>query len=308
MLPKLKLHQQFTLASLTAFIILLPGQNPLQTLALSPQDPQVKTINFELPLAPYPILVGTPAPYTTAQAAIVLDVDSAAILYQKNPDTKLMPASTTKIITALVALEAYDLGQLITVKEADESIGHSMRLVKGEIIAVESLLYGILVESGNDAGLALAQAYPGGYQQFVNRMNIKAKELHADNTTFRNVSGVEQFGHVTTVRDLSIIARYAMQNPTFAKMVSTKTITVKSSDGKISHKLENINELLGVVPGLIGIKTGWTENAGECLVALTTREGKSILTVVLGSKDRFGESQSLIEWAFANHKWEQIRI
>ena len=156
--------------------------------------------------------------------------------------------------------------------------------------------------------MALAQNYPGGYQQFVNRMNSTAQKLHASNTNFRNVSGVEQYGHVTTVRDLSIIARFAMQNPLFAKMVATKFITVNSSDGTIIHKLGNINELLGVVPGLIGIKTGWTENAGECLVTLTQRQGKSILTVILGSTDRFGESTSLIEWAFANHKWEEIKF
>src|SRR3989344_4119821 len=307
MLKKLKLHQQMTGISLAALIMLLHGQNPYQTLQLHPQASPITPLDQLPQLADYPVFTGKAAPYTTAHSVIVIDVDSAVILYQKNPDNQLMPASTTKIMTALVALEAYDLNQIVTIKEADESIGHSMHLVKGETISVENLLYGILVESGNDAALALAQNYPGGYQQFVNRMNSTAQKLHASNTNFRNVSGVEQHGHVTTVRDLSIIARFAMQNPLFAKMVATKFITVKSSDGTIIHKLGNINELLGVVPGLVGIKTDWTENAGECLVTLTTREGKSILTVVLGSKDRFGESQSLIEWAFANHKWEEIK-
>jgi len=308
MLKKLKLHQQMTGISLAALIMLLHGQNPYQTLQLHPQASPITTLDQLPQLADYPVFTGKAAPYTTAHSVIVIDVDSAVILYQKNPDTQLMPASTTKIMTALVALEAYDLNQIVTIKEADESIGHSMHLVKGETISVENLLYGILVESGNDAALALAQNYPGGYQQFVNRMNSTAQKLHASNTNFRNVSGVEQYGHVTTVRDLSIIARFAMQNPLFAKMVATKFITVNSSDGTIIHKLGNINELLGVVPGLIGIKTGWTENAGECLVTLTQRQGKSILTVILGSTDRFGESTSLIEWAFANHKWETIEI
>lgn len=304
MFAKLKVHQQVFFVSLAAFILLLPGQNDYQTLQLYPQTPQVKAVDELPPLAPYPVFSGEAASYLTAKSAIVIDVASAAVLYQKNPDLELMPASTTKIVTALVALDSYKLDDIITVKEADDSIGHSMELVRGEQITVENLLYGILVESGNDAALALAQAYPDGYQAFVDRMNQKAEDLHADNTAFRNVSGVEQFGHTTTVRDLSIIARVAMQNPTFARMVETKSIIVKSIDGKFVHNLENINELLGVVPGLKGVKTGWTENSGECLVTYTERNGHAIVTVVLGSADRFGESQSLIEWAFTNHRWE----
>lgn len=314
-LSKLRLHHQAMLVALVALLVLLPGQNGYQTLILHPQTQKVKALTVELPtFTQYPVFHGDPAPPLTAKSALVIDVDSAVVVYQKDPDRELMPASTTKIMTALVALDVYDLNQVLTVKEADESIGHSMHLVRGETMTVEGLLYGILVESGNDAALALAQGYPQGYQEFVNRMNSKAKELHATHTVFRNVSGVEQVGHVTTVRDLSIIARAAMQNPEFAKIVATKTVTIKSTDAKIVHQLENINELLGVVPGIKGIKTGWTEHAGECLVTLTEREvptktgnvTKSIITAILGSEDRFGESQSLIEWAFANHTWEAI--
>lgn len=305
----LRLHLKAMVFTTTLFLLLLPGQNYYQTLELHPQPPQVRATTVTAPeLADYPVFSGTPAPALSAPAAIVVDVDSAVIMYEKNPRTKLMPASTTKIMTALVALEQYNLTEILTVQEADESIGHSMHLKRGEKISAENLLYGILVESGNDAALTLAQNYPGGYQKFVDRMNQKTRELNAEDTTFRNVSGVEQYNHVTSVRDLALIGKAAMQNPIFARMVATKSITVTSADGAIVHELSNINELLGEVPGLRGIKTGWTEHAGECLVTLTERNGRSIITVILGSNDRFGESTALIEWAFANHTWEKVEL
>ena len=127
-----------------------------------------------------------------------------------------------------------------------------------------------------------------------------------DKTTFKNVSGVEQWQHMTTVRDLAVLAREAMKNEVIAKMVATKSITVADVSGETEHELENVNQLLGEVEGLRGLKTGWTTHAGECLITDTVREGKEIITVVLGSEDRFGESRSLIEWAYANHEWKNL--
>lgn len=301
--PRLKLG----LASLLLLLVLIPGQNDYQRLWPHPQALPVKRNPLELPPpTQYPVFAGVEAPYLTAQAVIVVDSDSAVVLYEKNAQVPLFPASTTKIMTALVALEAYPLDEVITVKQASESIGHEMRLVPGERISVKNLLYGALVESGNDAALALAQHYPGGYQDFIDRMNQKAKEFNLENTQFRNVSGVEQAGHVTTVRDLAILAKEALKNETFAEIVGTEVVTLQSEDGEITHTLRNINELLGTVPGVKGVKTGWTENAGECLVTVTERDGHTIITVVLGSEDRFGESKKLIDWAFANHRWEKI--
>ncbi|MBI2010370.1 MAG: D-alanyl-D-alanine carboxypeptidase [Candidatus Chisholmbacteria bacterium] len=296
-------------AALLAVFTLTPGMSVYENLTPHPQAPPVKTAGLTLPTpAPYPVAQGELAPALSAEAAIVIDTNSAAVLYEKNADALLLPASTTKIMTAFVALEHYNLTDVITVTQASSSIGQSMRLVRGETITVENLLYGLLVASGNDAAFALAQSYPGGYTAFVDKMNQKAQELHLTNTTFRNVSGVESYGHVTTVRDLSILAREAMKNPTFAQMVATPSITVRSSDGTIVHNLYTINELLGKVEGLKGIKTGWTENAGECLVTATERNGHEIITVMLGSEDRFDESQRLIEWAFANVSWENFEL
>jgi len=137
-------------------------------------------------------------------------------------------------------------------------------------------------------------------------MNQLVKDLGLHDTQFTNPSGLDDFGHYTTVHDLANISAYAASNPVFSKMVATKNITVTDVDNTIIHELESINQLLGEVPGLVGLKTGWTELAGECLVTLTKRNNHQIITVVLDSQDRFSESQQLINWAFNNHKWQKV--
>lgn len=249
-------------------------------------------------------VTGVKAPGVTARAAIVIEAGSGTVMYQKNAQTPLPPASTTKLMTAMVALEAYKLDEVLTVKQAGEAIGQDMGLVGGEKMTVENLLYGLLVKSGNDAALTVAENYPQGYQAFVEKMNQKAREWQMTKTQFKNVSGVEQAEHVTTVRDLAVLAKEAMQNEALAKMVGSQEIDVTDVTGKFTHRLININQLLGKVEGLRGVKTGWTVNAGECLITDTVRNGREIITVVLGSEDRFGESRQLIEWAFANHEWK----
>jgi D-alanyl-D-alanine carboxypeptidase (penicillin-binding protein 5/6) len=189
-----------------------------------------------------------------------------------------------------------------------------MRLVKGEAISVENLMYGVLVASANDAALVLAQNYPGGEQGFLAAMNNKAKELNLNDTYFANPTGLDsdEWGNLlparsyTTALDLARLASWAMRNEVLAKMVATPQITVSDTSGKRQHQLYTINELLGYLPGIKGIKTGWTEEAGECLVSYTEREGRGIITVVLGSGNRFGETASLVDWAFSNHQWQKI--
>ena len=295
------------LAVVILVLISLPGQNDYQTLGIKPQAPRVRGAEIAIAQELVPVNVtGVKALGLTARAALVMDVTSGTVMYQKNIQTPLLPASITKVMTALVAIEAYGLDEVLTVKRADEAIGQSMGLVVGEKMTVENLLYGLLVKSGNDAALALAENYPAGYQAFIDKMNQKAKEWQMTDTTFKNVSGVEQWQHTTTVRDLAVLAREAMKNEIVAKMVATKSITVTDVTGEIKHELKNVNQLLGEVEGLRGLKTGWTTNAGECLITDTVRDGKEIITVVLGSEDRFGESRSLIEWAYANHEWKNM--
>jgi D-alanyl-D-alanine carboxypeptidase (penicillin-binding protein 5/6) len=289
-------------------------------LAISGQIPPVKQIinpphlvskNFP----PNPVLAASsslPAgrqdfPILSAQGALAVDLDSGVSLYEKNPDTKLLPASTTKIVTGLVALDSYPLDQIITIGRKNV-VGQKMGLYPGEQISVENLLYGLLVYSANDAAEALAMNYPGGYDAFIVAMNAKAKNLSMINSNFQNPVGLDGLNQVTTAQDLIRVSEVAVRIPEFAKIVGTKSIGFTDVSGKIKYNLKNINELLGVVPGVLGIKTGWTENARENLVTYIERDGHKVMIAVLGSQDRFGETKELIDWIFANYNWQEVKL
>lgn len=257
-------------------------------------------------LSSLPTLVGqAPFPILSAEAALGVDIDSGVSLYEKNADTPLLPASTTKIITALVAMDYYPPDMELNVPKINVD-GQKMGLIAGEKIKARDLLNGLLVYSTNDAAETLAQNFPGGRDLFIAAMNIKARQLSLDHSNFKNPSGLDGNTQVTTARDLIRVAQVAMQNPTFAKIVATKEITVKSQDGKIVHKLTNINKLLGAVPGVMGVKTGWTENARENLVTFVVRDGHRVMIALLGSSDRFGETKELIDWIFSSYSWSPV--
>lgn len=247
-------------------------------------------------------------PIISAQGAIVVDLDSGVGLYEKNPDIKLLPASTTKIVTALVALETYSLDDILTVPQGVSVDGQKIGLYYGEKMSVEDLLYGLLVYSANDAAMTLASNYPGGYEKFVAAMNEKAKSLSMTNSFFENPVGLDGIKQATTARDLLRASEVAMRNAEFAKIVSTKSVQITDVSGRSKYNLKNINELLGNVPGVLGIKTGWTENARENLVTFVERDGHKIIFVVLGGQDRFGETKELIDWVFANYEWQKVNM
>lgn len=242
------------------------------------------------------------APLINAESALVIDIDSAVLLFQKNPGRKLYPASLTKIMTALVALDNYALTSPITVNNISTP-PQKIYLLPGEKITVENLLYATLVASGNDAAEALADAFPGGRSAFILQMNEKARSLHLVNTHFNNPTGFDDPNHYSTSLDLARLAIFAVSHPVISRIVATPAASIFSQDGKVEHKLTNINRLLGKVNGVKGVKTGYTQLAGEALITLTERSNHQILTVVMGSPDRFFESEQLIEWAFANHQW-----
>lgn len=257
-------------------------------------------------VSPLPVLAESATfPVLSAQGVIATDRDSGVFLYEKNPDQELLPASTTKIMTALVALDYYPKDLVLEIPEIRVE-GQKMGLVRGEKITVENLLYGLLVYSANDAAEALAAGYPGGREFFIEAMNRKAKELHLTKTEFVNPSGLDASGHHSTARDMTLLAEVAMRDPFFSEIVSTKEIIIRSEDGKIVHRLKNINELLGEVEGVRGVKTGWTENARENLVTYVERGDKRILIGLLGSQDRFGETKELIDWIFENYDWTNV--
>lgn len=303
-LPKKLDHSRQLLAvSCLLLALLYPGHNALQTIVLTPGPVRSYDVGHS-EFVIYPTNDGTVVPPLSARGIVVQDLTSHATIFERQADKYMMPASTTKIMTALVALDTWqDLGTVLTVKNEDRAIGQTIDLVRGEQLTVGSLLKGILIHSGNDAALALADNYPGGYSDFVTAMNAKAKSLHLDNTTYKNPSGIEQYGHVTTPRDLAILAGVAMSNPIIAEIVNTKFAVIKDVTGEIAHPLETTNELLGVIEGLKGLKTGWTENAGECLVSYIERDGHPVIIVVLGSLDRFGETSKLVDWVYSHHEW-----
>ena len=261
------------------------------------------------PPAPYPTnITGVyPGEEITAGGVVVMDVDSHMYLYKRNDTLLLSPASTTKLLTALVALEAYKIDDVVSIASVSAA-GQSMGLVAGEKITVENLLYGALIQSGNDAAMALAEFYPEGVEKFVDRMNEKAQSLHMEKSHFTNPMGFDGSEHKVTPHDLSLLAMAAMQNKTIAKMVAIPQITVSDVNHLYFHKLSNVNQLLGKIPGVGGIKTGWTEAAGENLITYVERNGKKVIFVVLHSKDRFGDTTKLIDWVFENYRWEEMKI
>lgn len=295
---------------------LFPGQSYYLTMRADANTPIASVVNISLPPpAPYPVnTTGVNSPALSAYSAIVLDYDSRVVMYGKNEKVWLLPASTVKIMTALVSLDHYqDLEEVITVRDASDA-GQDMQLVAGERIRVKDLLYGLLVSSANDAALILAQNFPGGEENFVKAMNQKASQLNLLDTYFANPTGLDSSSNgeilsdysYTTAYDLARLAAWALKNPVFSQIISTPEITVSDVDGKIKHRLFTINELLGKVEGLKGVKTGWTEDAGQCFVSFTQRNGRSIITAILNSQDRFGETVKLIDWAFTNHEWQDL--
>ena len=249
-----------------------------------------------------PVSKNIKAPILTATGIYIADLNTGVVLYEKNANTRLLPASLTKIMTALVAMDYFDNDTVLQVKNGQSVNGNTVKLIKGDKLTATDLLYALLVPSGNDAAVTLAENYPGGYQAFINRMNSKVTQMGLINTHFSNVSGVESTNHFTSAYDITMLAKAALARPQFSSIVSTQKITVKSLKGNL-YPLETTNTLLGQ-DGIFGVKTGWTPSAGECLVILAEKDNHPVIITVLNSKDRFGEAQALFKWVFENYSWE----
>jgi len=261
-------------------------------LAETIQIPKVELISAELP-----------QPILTAVAAIAYDPNLEKILFQKNIHTKLAPASTTKIMTAIIASEHYNSGDLLTVPAAAIVGGSTMGLSAGEQLTFRSLLYGMMLNSGNDAAYTIAYNYPGGLESFIAKMNERASALGATDTHFDNPAGFDSSNHYSSAYDLLLIGKEAMKNARLGTVFSTKETSVTSIDKTQSHVLKNLNKLLKE-DGVLGMKTGTTEMAGESFVGLIERNNQTVLTVMLNSQDRFGETKNLIDWIFKNYSWK----
>lgn len=305
--PKI-LEKNLLFLSLLSFIFISSSALSLSK-SLEPRSEAKAANERARKYPPLPVLNSSAAsfPILSAQSVLATDLGSGKTLFELNPDSTFLPASITKIVTALVSLDYYHLDQVLRVNGIRVE-GQKMGLISNEEIRVEDLLYGLLIYSANDAAEVLAVNYPGGRDAFISAMNRKAQEFNLNQTQFKNPSGLDDFGHVSTARDLVRISKHAMENPIFSKIVSIENVVVTSVDGKIKHRLVNINQLLGEVEGVGGVKTGWTENARENLVTYIDRDGKRIMIALLGSQDRFGETKELINWIFANYDWREVVV
>ncbi|MCB0254487.1 MAG: D-alanyl-D-alanine carboxypeptidase [Anaerolineae bacterium] len=234
-------------------------------------------------------------PPLSAPAALVADSATGRVLGSVNATQPRAMASTTKLMTALLVLENADLSDLVTVSPTALVGGASMGLVAGETLTVEDLLWGLLLNSGNDAAMALAEHVGGSEQAFVELMNQRAAELGLTSTHFANPHGLDAPDHFSSVADLWRLAELDMANPTFRSMVATR------SHEAAGHQLFTTNELLGVYPGADGIKTGTSDAAGQCLVASVSEDGLRTIAVVLGSEDRYGDAETLFEFGEAHY-------
>lgn len=265
-----------------------------------------KPINFKIKvegyLTPVPVQNFQEAPAITARSAIIIDATSGHVLYQKEPDIPHLPASTTKLMTALVVLENCDPQKIVNVNYLEKE-GTQMGLATGDQVTVENLLYGLLVASGNDAAYVLASSCSDSYSHFILEMNRRAQSLAMDSTHFVNPAGFDSPFQYSTARDLAKLAKIAIANPLLSKIVTIRSTVVTDVSGRKTYYLENINKLLGFIDGIEGVKTGQTDGSLEILISKVTRHGNSIIVVVLGSQDRFEESRQLIEWTFKNFQW-----
>ena len=252
---------------------------------------------IKINIKPIPYLKLPYYPEVTAESIYLVDLPSFTPIFSRNENLKLFPASTTKILTALVAYDVYKPDQIITVKKIITD-GQVMGLIIGEKITVENILYGTLVHSGNDAAFVLADNY--GYYKFVDLMNKKARDLGMKNSYFSNPNGLDSAPQHSTAFDLSLAARELLKNPYLSKIVSTKEISISDVDFKYFHQLTNVNKLLGEIQGLGGLKTGYTENAGENLVSFYKKNGHQFVIVILKSLDRFNDTKNIITWIEAN--------
>ncbi|MBI2641076.1 D-alanyl-D-alanine carboxypeptidase [Candidatus Roizmanbacteria bacterium] len=259
---------------------------------------------MEIDVQPVPYLITPSSPDISAEGVYIADITSFTPILEQRSRQRFLPASTAKIITALVALDVFKPDDIVTVKRVFAE-GQTMDLAVGEKITVENLLYGTLVHSANDAAYALADAY--GFDRFIEKMNKKTKELNMTNSRFRNPAGLDEFTQYTTPYDLALASRALLENRLLKKIVSTKEIIIGDIEFKRFHTLSNVNKLLGEVQGIGGLKTGFTQNAGENLVSFYLSSGKQFIIVLMKSEDRFEDTKKVVTWINTNVSYLSVQ-
>jgi D-alanyl-D-alanine carboxypeptidase len=240
-------------------------------------------------------------PVLSASAAAVIEEPCHAVVHSYNAHTRLSPASLTKIVTALVAAERVDLAQTIDVTVDGPALSAStnatiMGLQPGQSLGMVDLLYGMLLPSGNDAALQIAEYIAGNEAEFADLMNAKVKEYGLEDSHFANPHGLDEPGHYTSAYDIALLGSHLLDDPDLAAIVGTRSYQ-PYWDGP---RVNNLNLLLGQYPGALGVKTGYTPQAGQTIVAAAERNGRRFIVAVLGSADNFADATALLDWAFAS--------
>ncbi len=247
------------------------------------------------------LLQAAALPNVSASSAILIRADNGACIAAYNADERRGMASTTKIMTALVAIENGNLDQKVTVPDAALGVeGSSLYLKKGEQMTLRDLLYGLMLQSANDAAEAIAITVGGSVEGFVAMMNQKAAALGLQNTHFTNPHGLSDDSHYTTARELAAISAYALQNETFCAICSTKKTTIPAAEGV--RWLLNHNKMLTIYDGAYGVKTGFTKATGRCLVTAATRDGVQLVAVTLNAPDDWNDHRALLDYGFSQYE------
>ena len=249
-----------------------------------------------------PILKTKEKPNLSTNYYILLDNDSNKIILSKNENGRIYPASTTKLATALTALNIYPLEEVVTIP-SEYTDGKVMELKAGEKVTIKTLVAGLLIYSANDAAFNLANHYSGGVPAFINQMNKLVEKYNLKNTHFVNFDGLHNENHYSTPYDLAQLGRIASQNPTLREFVKTKSLNLSDLNGQIVHHVTSTNELLEIIPEIEGLKTGWTPEASGSFIGLININGHYLISVVAQSEDRFTDTKLLIGWAKNNLNW-----
>ncbi len=277
-----------------------PTPSAIRPLAAPTAPPVVAT-------APAPVRKpGAPDPNPSTNHVIVVDGDSGAILFERNPYERVAPASLTKIMTAILGIEYGNLSEHVHTDVDARTLGDStvMGLEPWFDVTLQDILYGLMLPSGNDAALAIARYVSGSDEAFVTLMNEKAAWLGLKNTHFANPHGLDNPDHYSSPFDMVVMARYGMQYPVFRKLAAARSYDIRESN--ISYTIYNLNPLLGNYPGADGVKIGYTDNAGRSIVATAVRNGHRVYVAFMRGKDALAPMASgLLDWAFNSFEWPQ---
>lgn len=300
---RLSIFAAVALAVLTTSAVVLVTQASART-KIEP----VFTV-YSLPVGEVPVMASQLAlaedalSTLTARSVYVQDLTTQAVLFQKNAQRILLPASTTKLMTALVVMESQDLDDSVTiVPVAGVNLSPSLLRIGG-VYTVYDLLHALLIQSSNEAAYALAASHPAGPLAFVARMNEKAQELGLESTYFENPAGFDAPRQISSARDLAVLTQVFLQEPLLKSIVALSEYSISNTATNTQLQLKTTHQLLGKDPSVIGVKTGTTQGASQVLITVFERNGRQVLVIVMGSEDRYSETANIADWAYATYQF-----